>query len=267
MNIQHFTSAAHFRTWLERNHDRAAELHVGFYKKAAGKSGMTYREAVEEALCFGWIDGIIRKLDAERYAQRFTPRKPGSIWSRINSLRAEQLITTGRMHAAGLAAFARRDQKKPASYSFEQRPRDFPAGLKRQFFTSSPAWKFWRQQPPGYRRTALWRVISAKQEATRQRRLERLIADSAAGRRLDLLTRPAKKQSKIARESQAIFSHLANIGDAKSLAIHPASTTHSQLNAEEQKASGVLPDYVRLSIGIEDFADIQADLEQALARI
>ena len=130
---------------------------------------MTYREAVEEALCFGWIDGIIRKIDAERFIHRFTPRKPGSIWSRINILRAEQLIAAGRMQPAGLAAFARRDVKRSAVYSFEQHRRDFPTGLKPRFRTHPSAWKFWLQQPPGYRRTVVWWVVSAKQEATRLR--------------------------------------------------------------------------------------------------
>ena len=129
----------------------------------------TYREAVEEALCFGWIDGIIRKLDAERFTHRFTPRKPGSIWSRINILRAEQLIAAGRMQPAGLAAFARRDVKRSAVYSFEQHRRDFPTGLKQRFRTHPSAWKFRLQQPPDYRRTVVWWVVSAKQEATRLR--------------------------------------------------------------------------------------------------
>lgn len=129
----------------------------------------TYREAVEEALCFGWIDGIICKLDPERFTHRFTPRKPGSIWSRINILRAEQLIAAGRMQPAGLAAFARRDVKRSAVYSFEQHRRDFPTGLKQRFRTHPSAWKFWLQQPPGYRRTVVWWVVSAKQEATRLR--------------------------------------------------------------------------------------------------
>jgi uncharacterized protein YdeI (YjbR/CyaY-like superfamily) len=180
----HFANAAAFRCWLERHHASSAELLVGFYNKASGRGGLTYAEALDEALCFGWIDGVRRRLDADRYTIRFTPRRPRSIWSRVNLRHVARLRQLGKMHAAGLTAFAARTAQKTGVYSFENRPEKFPERLARQFRSEKAAWAFWQKQPPGYRRTAIWWVISAKQEATRQRRLGQLIADSAAGRRL-----------------------------------------------------------------------------------
>lgn len=185
MNPVHFASAAEFHTWLEAHHADTSELTVALYSKSSGRGGPTYPEALDEALCFGWIDGVRHKLDAERYTIRFTPRKPGSIWSLVNVRHIERLIRAGRMHAAGLAAFAARDPAKTGIYSFEQRPQDFPSALRKIFRADKSAWAFWQGQPPGYRRTAIWWTISAKQEATRQKRLGKLIALSAAGRRLE----------------------------------------------------------------------------------
>ena len=179
----HFGTAAAFRAWLEKSHATASEIWVTYYKKSSGKRGLTYQEAVDEALCFGWIDGLTKSIDAERYIQRFTPRKPGSNWSNINVAKVERLTAAGRMHPAGLAAFAARDAKKTGVYSFENRPKTFPRSLEAQFRTHKSAWKFWLAQPPGYRRLSIWRVMSAKQEATRQRRLAHLIAASAAEQR------------------------------------------------------------------------------------
>lgn len=179
-----FASAADFRRWLERHHATASELWVGYYKKASGRGGMVYAEAVDEALCFGWIDGLTKSIDADRYMQRFTPRKARSTWSNVNVAHVARLTAAGRMHPAGLAAFAARDAKKTGIYSFEQRPEKFPAALEKIFRAQRAAWTFWQTQPPGYRRTALWWVISAKQESTRERRLAQLIAVSAGHRRL-----------------------------------------------------------------------------------
>lgn len=187
-----FRTLSDFRNWLEKNHAVVPELWVGFYKKASGKIAMTYQEAVLEALCFGWIDGVMNRLDADSYMHRFTPRKPRSIWSRINVAHAERLIAAGKMHAAGMAAFAARDVAKTGGYAFERKtPPKLTAEQEKQFRTNAAAWRFFSAQAPWYRRTAIHLVVSAKQEATRARRLAQLIADSAAGRRIgELRPRP-----------------------------------------------------------------------------
>ena len=196
MNATFFASAAEFRRWLEQHHSTASELVLGFYKKASGKTGLSYLEAVDEALCFGWIDGVRRSLDENRYTGRFSPRKARSNWSLINIRHVERLTKLGRMHPAGLAAYAARTAARTGVYSFENRPREFPASLAQRFRANKTAWTFWERQPPGYRRTAIWWVISAKQESTRVRRLAHLIADSAAGQRLEALTSSSKKRNK-----------------------------------------------------------------------
>jgi uncharacterized protein YdeI (YjbR/CyaY-like superfamily) len=193
MKIIHFASAVDLRRWLRQNHAGVAELWVGFYKKESGCGGITYPEALDEALCHGWIDGIRKRVDGQSYTIRFTPRRPGSIWSNVNLRHVERLKKLGRMRASGLAAFAARTSARSGIYSFEQRPQEFPPALKGIFRASLPAWDFWQAQPPGYRRTAIWWVISAKQDTTRQRRLAALIALSAAGKRLDFLAPPATR--------------------------------------------------------------------------
>ena len=189
MTPTHVATAAEFRLWLEKNHATATELWVGFYKKASGKTGMTYAEAVDEALCFGWIDGIIKRIDEDSYAHRFSPRKPTSIWSRVNVAKAERLIASGRMRPPGLEAFAARSAEKTAVYSFEARETaKFSPALLRRFRANKNAWTFFSAQPPGYRRLMTFMVMSAKQEPTRERRLDRLIDASAAGRRLEAIS-------------------------------------------------------------------------------
>lgn len=186
MTPRFFKSAAAFRAWLEQNHATASELWVGLYKKHAAHRGLTYPDAVLEALCFGWIDGVMRRIDDDTLMQRFTPRKPGSTWSNINVAHVERLTSEGRMAPAGLAVFAARSAAKSGIYSFErQQPAEFPPALLRRFKANRAAWNFFNAQPPGYRRLSTHRVVSAKQEATRLRRLEKLIAASAASRRLD----------------------------------------------------------------------------------
>lgn len=180
-----FATAAGFRRWLEKNRDSVPELHIGFYKQASGRTAMTYEEAVDEALCFGWIDGVIRSLGRESYMHRFSPRRPGSIWSNANVRHVDRLTRAGKMHASGLATFAARKANKVGIYAFEQRPQELPATLARVFRANRAAWTFWQAQPPGYRRTIVWWLISAKQEETRQRRLKTLITKSAAGKRLE----------------------------------------------------------------------------------
>jgi uncharacterized protein YdeI (YjbR/CyaY-like superfamily) len=180
-------SASEFRHWLAARHSTASELWVTFHKKASGKGGMTYAEALDEALCFGWIDGVRRGVDRESYTIRFTPRKPRSTWSRVNVRHAERLIADGRMQEAGLKAFESREERRTGIYSFEQRPRRLPDPLERLFKADKRGWAFWQKQPPGYRRTAIWWVVSAVREDTRLRRLGRLITISRGGGRLGLL--------------------------------------------------------------------------------
>jgi len=183
----YFKSAASFREWLEVNHASATELWIGFYKKDSGKVGLTYAEALDEALCFGWIDGLKKRVDAVSFMQRFTPRKPNSIWSLINVGHVERLRRVGRMKPAGLKVFAARTTARSGVYSFENRPRKLSPALQRQFKSDSAAWNFFQQQPPGFRRVACFWLMSAKQEATRQRRLAQLMADSKHGRRLGMV--------------------------------------------------------------------------------
>lgn len=184
MTVRYFRSAAALRRWLAANHARARELWIGFYKKNSGRPSVTYPEALDEALCFGWIDGVRKRLDGERYVQRFTPRKPRSYWSAVNTTRATALIEKGRMTKAGLAAFDARDPQRTARYSFEREAAAFPPALVRTFKANPKAWTFFEAQPPSYRRTLTWYVVSAKRDETKQARLAKLIEASAAGRRL-----------------------------------------------------------------------------------
>jgi uncharacterized protein YdeI (YjbR/CyaY-like superfamily) len=185
--IRYFKSAAAFRAWLEIHHATSAELWVGFFKKQSGRGGLTYQEAVDQALCYGWIDGLVRGVDEMSYAQRFTPRRARSHWSAINRRRVAELRESGLMAAAGLKAFAAYDGKT-APYSFEQPPAAFSSAYRTQFEAQPLAWKYFTSQPPGYQRVATFWVMSAKKEETRARRLATLIADSAAGRRIKQLT-------------------------------------------------------------------------------
>jgi len=186
----YFPTPTAFRRWLARHHARETELWVGFHKKGTGVPSMTWPESVDEALCFGWIDGVRKSVDAERYVIRFTPRRPGSIWSNVNIAKVATLTAAGRMQPAGLAAFEARSAAKSGVYAFE---RTEEARLERAeaaaFRREQAAWRFFEAQPPGYRRTALHWVTSAKLAATRARRLATLIEDSAAGRRIKQLRR------------------------------------------------------------------------------
>lgn len=184
MGAAYFTSASEFRGWLEARHAIETELLVGIHGKASGKGGLTYAEALDEALCFGWIDGVRRRLDADSYSIRFTPRRPRSIWSLVNVRHATRLIATARMRPAGRTAFNARDKRRTGIYSFERRPQSLPPPLKKVFQANGKAWAFWIAQPPGYRRTATWWVISAVKEETRLRRLDKVIGVSSCGRRL-----------------------------------------------------------------------------------
>ncbi|HTL68790.1 MAG TPA: YdeI/OmpD-associated family protein [Lacunisphaera sp.] len=181
---RYFKSAADLRRWLEDNHATARELLIGFYKAGSGRGGLTYAEAVDELLCFGWIDGLKRRVDDKRYTHRITPRRPGSSWSKVNVGHARRLLAAGRMRPAGLAAFQAHQRSKATPYSFTDRAQVFPPDLARRFRRDAPAWRAWVQLPPGYQRTVIHWVTSAKQSATRLRRLARLMDSCTAGRRL-----------------------------------------------------------------------------------
>jgi uncharacterized protein YdeI (YjbR/CyaY-like superfamily) len=185
--LRFFASADAFRKWLERNHDSASELWLGFHLKRSRRRGVDYDAAVEVALCFGWIDGLRKKLEETTYANRFTPRKPGSNWSRINIARVERLLAAGLMHDAGKAAYEMRDEAKSGVYSFEQRPERLPAALEARFQAAAAAWAHFSEQPPGYRRLGTWWVISAKREETQLRRLQQLIDAHAHRMRIGVL--------------------------------------------------------------------------------
>ena len=186
--VRGFSGPAAFRGWLERRHDREAELLVRCFKVHAADRGLTYSQAVDDALCWGWIDGVRRSLDADSFSVRFSPRKAGSVWSAVNIRRAKTLLAAGRLAAPGKAAFEARRSAKGV-YSFESKPTDLPAAMKRRFRSHADAFRFWSAQPPGYRRTVAFWVLSAKQEATRERRLGVVIACSARAQRIPLLAR------------------------------------------------------------------------------
>ena len=190
MKPSFFATPAAFRTWLAQNNARASELLVGFWKKSSGKPSMTYHEALDEALCFGWIDGV-RGGGEDHHTIRFTPRKAKSKWSAINVNHVKRLIAAGRMKPAGLKAYEARGEKAGTNYSYETR-RPFSTTLSAKFKASRRAWAFFIAQPPGYQRIATWWVMNAKQEETRLRRLSTLIADSAQGRRLGPVTSKPK---------------------------------------------------------------------------
>jgi uncharacterized protein YdeI (YjbR/CyaY-like superfamily) len=193
--IVHFSSPEEFRKWLAQNHATANELFVGFYKKSSGKKGTTYPEALDEALCYGWIDGVRRSINSESYTIRFTPRKPKSIWSLVNVRHAERLQKAGKMAEPGEKVFALREKQLTGIYSFEQKRPGLSTKFKTLFRANAPAWKFFSNQAPWYRRTAGYWVSSAKKEETRVRRLAKLMEVSANGRRLDQLTPKATPQS------------------------------------------------------------------------
>jgi len=183
-----FRSPAEFRDWLEEHHDTAPELWVGFFKKGAGETGITYQEALDQALCFGWIDGVRKTIDATRYANRFTRRQPKSPWSVVNIERVGELMRLGLMRPPGLAAFEGRDEAKARQYSFERSAAKLDDAYKETMRANPEAWQFFQAQPPSYRRVATWWVMSAKREETRLKRLATLIADSERGRRLGQVT-------------------------------------------------------------------------------
>ena len=197
MNPRFFKSQSEFRRWLEKNHAQETELLVGFYKKGSGKASLTYPEALDEALCFGWIDGVRRSLGDDGYTIRFTPRKAKSIWSNVNVRHVERLKKLGRMAPAGLEAYALRDPKKTGIYAFENRPRELAPAYEKKFRSNKKAWEFWKNQPPYFTRLGAFYVMSAKKEETQLRRLNNLIDAAAKGERFGLIVaKPTGAKSK-----------------------------------------------------------------------
>jgi len=193
--VVYFSSPDEYRDWLEKNHASEMELWLGFYKTSSKKQGITYSQALDEALCFGWIDGVRYSVDAQSYKIRFTPRKPKSIWSLVNVRRVEALKTAKKMAKAGLKAFNAREKHRTGIYAFEQKRPGLSAKNKKLLRANKRAWEFFVKQAPWYQRTAGYWVSSAKQEETRARRLAKLMEVSTAGRRLDQLTPKAKRKT------------------------------------------------------------------------
>ena len=192
MKPKFFSTPEKFREWLERNHDSTTELLLGFHKKSAATKSITYPEALDEALCYGWIDGVRKNLDETSYTIRFTPRKPRSIWSLVNVRHVERLKNEGRMRPAGLEAYERRDPKRTGIYAFENRPREFSPEFEKAFRKNKTAWSFFEKQPPGYKRVIIFWVMEAKKEETRLKRFKQLVEVCEKGLRLGMLQPKSK---------------------------------------------------------------------------
>lgn len=192
-----FPTPAHFRRWLERHHQTQAELWVGYYKKSTGQPSITWPDSVDQALCFGWIDGIRKTVDDVRYMVRFTPRRQRSAWSAVNIRNAQRLIDTGRMQPAGMRAFDARQEERCEIYSYEQRPQELPEPFAKQMRRNKRASEFFEAQPRGYRRRLIWWIVSARTGSTQQKRLTALIETSAKKRRYPLRAGAQKKKRRV----------------------------------------------------------------------
>jgi uncharacterized protein YdeI (YjbR/CyaY-like superfamily) len=181
MKPKFFASPSEFRKWLEKNHEKEKEVLVGFHKVHSARPSMTWSQSVDEALCFGWIDGVRTSIDKDRYQIRFTPRKSTSIWSAINIKKIEELKKNGQLHPAGLASFARRTEEKSRIYSFEKEEASFSKEFEKLFKANKKAWGYFQSLAPSYKKISKHWVMSAKQETTRLKRLNIIIADSEAG--------------------------------------------------------------------------------------
>ncbi len=193
MDAMYFESPYDLRRWFEQHHDKIAELWIGFHKKKTKRASVTYQEALDQALCFGWIDGVRRTIDDNSYMIRFTPRKPESRWSIVNITRAHELSQQGLMHPIGLKGFEARDEEKAKQYSYEERSRGLDAAFEKRLKENEKAWAFFHAQPPSYRRVASWWIMSAKKEETRLKRLATLIEDSEQGRRVSAVIYTPKR--------------------------------------------------------------------------
>lgn len=189
-----FATPAEMRRWLKRNHALERELWIGFFKVGSGKQSISWPESVDEALCFGWIDGRRKSIDSASYKIRFTPRKTSSIWSAVNIKRAAALIKTGKMEPAGMKAYEARRENRTGVYSHEQRSATLVEPYASKLKENTKAWVFFNAQAPSYQKAANWWVVSAKREDTRVRRLAQLIADSEAGRRIAQFISPVGKK-------------------------------------------------------------------------
>jgi len=198
-----FRTTKELRAWFAKHGAKERELWMKYWKAHVEEECVRYQAALDEALCVGWIDGRSKSIDDESYMQRWTPRKKGSYWSAVNIAKAERLLAEGRMAPTGLAAFEARDTSAAARYSFENRPQDLPPEHLTRLKANKAAWAFWQEQPSGYRKTATWLVVSAKQEATREKRLQLLIDHAAKGERIPQLVSPAKRP----RDAGADRSH------------------------------------------------------------
>lgn len=179
-----FAKQYDFRKWLEKNHAKKTELLVGFYKVGSGKPSMTWPQSVDEALCFGWIDGVRKRIDDDSYTIRFTPRKPTSIWSAVNIKKIEELTKSGLMRPAGLEAFENRTENKSKIYAYENEPEKLSPAFEKKFKADKKAWDFFTAQAPSYQKTVIHWIMRAKQETTKISRLEKTIAESAKQKRL-----------------------------------------------------------------------------------
>jgi uncharacterized protein YdeI (YjbR/CyaY-like superfamily) len=190
--LRFFASPSEFRDWLSRHHAKESALWVGFQKKRSGTRGTTYPQALDAALCFGWIDGVRKSIDQNTYTIRFSPRKPRSTWSAVNIKRVGELTRLDQMERCGLNIFAQRLPENQDRYSYEKGERTLDDSSLAQFQTNESAWRFFQAQPPGYQRKAIWWVMSVKKEETRLKRLAILIADSEQGRRIGPVTGKAR---------------------------------------------------------------------------
>lgn len=193
MSPAFFKTPAELRKWFQKNHDKEKELLVGFYKVDSGKPSITWSQSVDEALCFGWIDGVRKGIDEESYSIRFTPRKPSSIWSAVNINKMDSLLKQGLVHQAGIEAFARRKENKSKIYSYEKKAVQLDEAYEKELRANKKAWGFFQYQAPWYRKAVFNWIMSAKQEATRRKRLAELIEDSEAGRKIKSLSYTKKK--------------------------------------------------------------------------
>ncbi len=186
LNIQpvFFVSQSDFRKWLKKNHGKESELLVGFYKSGSGKPCMTWSESVDQAICFGWIDGLRKSINKESYFIRFTPRKSTSIWSAVNIRKVEKLTNQGLMQPSGIASFKLRQEHRSKIYSYEKEAAKLSDSFEKKFRANKKAWDFFHSQPPSYRKTVLHLIMSAKREITQLARLEKVILISEKGKRL-----------------------------------------------------------------------------------
>jgi uncharacterized protein YdeI (YjbR/CyaY-like superfamily) len=198
-NVVFFAGAAELRAWFDSNHGTATELWLGYHSKRSGRQSITWQEVVDQELCFGWIDSVRYRYGEHVWAQRITPRRKGSIWSAVNTERFRKLEAMGLVHPSGRAAFERRDEARSRLYSYENRSRGFDKATEAEFRKQAQAWEFFQRQPPSYRRTAAFWVVSAKRDETRRRRLGKLIEHSRAGERLPALQPSPRSHARASR--------------------------------------------------------------------